>query len=319
MNHYLKPPSGDRRHKPIRMGDAPRAKVEFGDDFAPLSDARRADPGEARDQTERDDRSPRPGGARRAAPRDDADAYRRLPGEPGYRAGYRPVDESRRGPMVLALAVGILALFGFVVWNAYRDGVRPEGANGRIELADAGPFKSRPERSDQPAADSLEASVFDQVEPGDPPEDLVGGPSAAEPVATPELDPVPEPVVAATEAAPPVVPIVRDPPAPLTPAVQSPPPAPETRTSGAQPARGGPDVVQLAAVKSEADARAEWARRAAAAPDLYARAELLIQAADVNGQTVYRVRAQGFADRAEADAFCAAVKFRGGDCFRTVR
>ena len=74
-------------------------------------------------------------------------------------------------------------------------------------------------------------------------------------------------------------------------------------------------VVQLAAPSTEAAAQAEWARRAKAAPGLLGAAEKLVIQADVNGKTVYRLRAGSFATSSDADAFCAAIKASGGACF----
>ena len=36
-------------------------------------------------------------------------------------------EEAARGPLILTLAIGVLLIFGAVVWNPYRQGVRPEG------------------------------------------------------------------------------------------------------------------------------------------------------------------------------------------------
>ena len=60
---------------------------------------------------------------------------------------------------------------------------------------------------------------------------------------------------------------------------------------------------------------AEWARRVKAAPDLMQAAERSVMRADVNGKTVYRLRAGSFASRADANAFCSAIKASGGDCY----
>jgi cell division septation protein DedD len=84
-------------------------------------------------------------------------------------------------------------------------------------------------------------------------------------------------------------------------------------------APGGPYVVQLAALSSEAEAETEWAKRAKSAPDLFGSAEKIVVKAEVNGKTVYRLRAGAFAKAADAESFCAAFKARGGVCFRTAR
>jgi hypothetical protein len=77
----------------------------------------------------------------------------------------------------------------------------------------------------------------------------------------------------------------------------------------------GAYVVQLAAPSTEEAAQAEWGRRAKAAPGLLEAAEKLVIKADVNGKTVYRLRAGSFATSADANAFCSAIKASGGACF----
>ncbi len=78
---------------------------------------------------------------------------------------------------------------------------------------------------------------------------------------------------------------------------------------------GGTWVAQIAAAGTEAGAAAEWDRRAKAMPEFFAGAERYVQHADVNGKSVYRLRAGPFGSKADADAFCSAFKARGGNCF----
>jgi cell division septation protein DedD len=82
----------------------------------------------------------------------------------------------------------------------------------------------------------------------------------------------------------------------------------------------GKYVVQIAAASTEAAANSEWNKRVKASPELFSSAaEKIIVQADVNGRTVYRVRVGAFATAANADAFCSAIKAKGGACFRTAR
>jgi cell division septation protein DedD len=102
-------------------------------------------------------------------------------------------------------------------------------------------------------------------------------------------------------------------PKPRAPSVQTPPAqAPAFKPAFAA---NGAYVVQIAAPSSEASALAEWDRRAKALPEFFASAERYVVQADVNGKTVYRLRAGPFAAKADADAFCAAYKATGGNCF----
>lgn len=270
--------------------------------------------------------------------------FSRLPGETG---AYPRAEENRRGPIILLAAGAVVAIFALVVWNAYRDGVRPEGGEAAPQLADAGPFKSRPDPKQAPVDPAMEASVFESVEPtaepagAEPvvPEDgqgadaaPAGDPAAAAAPSASEVRPDP---MAAPAAAPPARPVQpaaigpvqtaatsAPPPAASAPApVPAPPPAPPAIRSApsGDPAfsPGGRYVVQLGAPSTEAAALAEWERRRRAMPELLGGAERFIVRADVNGRTVFRVRAGSFATAAEADAFCGRIKARGGDCFRT--
>ena len=73
-------------------------------------------------------------------------------------------------------------------------------------------------------------------------------------------------------------------------------------------------AVQLAALDTEALGRIEWERLSKKMPALLATRAPILLRADVAGRTVWRVRTGGFADTAEATAFCIKVKARGGSC-----
>lgn len=265
---------------------------------------------------------------------------------------YEPGD-SKRGPLILACTIVVIGVFGAVVWNAYSKGLRPANAAATPMLASSGPFKTRPDVK-APKAPDIDASVFERIAPSEkqpaPAETpdvreetkaaVATTPAPAPKTATPaEAPPKAEPVKLATPkpaAAPPPKPapqISPDAPISLTPApvqTAAATPAP-AKTEPAKPAASTPAalegayhpafaadgqyVVQLAAPSTEAAAMAEWARRAKAAPDLMQSAERSVVRADVNGKTVYRLRAGSFASRADANAFCGAIKASGGDCF----
>jgi SPOR domain len=307
--------------------------------------------------------------------------------------GYVAPEGSKRGPILLVGALVIVAVFSVVVWNAYREGVRPSDSNTAPQLAEAGAFKSKPDPVAGRSAAAVEASVFEQVEAprptitpapevrAEPPPPAVvaaAPPPAPLPLPTPATTvvsapkpavkpptPAPAPVTtqttpAATKPAPPPIatqpaatqpaatqPAATKPPATPAPAVTppvqtaaapAPKPAPKpAATEAAQPkseaisligsadyipvfVRDGKYLVQIAAASTEAGADAEWAKRVKATPELFAgSAEKIIVQADVNGRTVYRVRAGAFATAVDADAFCSAIKAKGGACFRTTR
>lgn len=263
-------------------------------------------------------------------------------------SGARGSDESKRGPMLLVGALVIVAVFGFVVWNAYRDGLAGEETAEAPELSTAGAFKTPPRVV--PEAPVVGEPI--EVEPAA--EVLDGAAIPAEP--EDEIRPALTPAPAATkpvEAAPPPSKVMAPPPAPLkqpapvavAPAVQqaaarpvvaTPPPAPApVKTAAATPAPAAPavsgdgykpafaaygdHVVQIAATQSEGAALAEWNKLSKAYPELLSGGQKFIVQADSNGKTVYRVRVGSFGSKADASQFCAAFKAKGGQCYPAVK
>jgi cell division septation protein DedD len=106
------------------------------------------------------------------------------------------------------------------------------------------------------------------------------------------------------------------PPADVTPAASAAPavatPAPKVLTAAAE--GGGEWAVQLAAPRSEADARSAVSKLKNKYADALGDSALSIHQADVKGQTIYRVRVGGLS-KADASALCSKLKAGGGDCF----
>jgi hypothetical protein len=85
-------------------------------------------------------------------------------------------------------------------------------------------------------------------------------------------------------------------------------------------ASGGRYVAQLAALQSEAGVEAAWRRYASRAPDLFARARMDVERADLGQRGVYyRFRAGYFADRDYAARFCERILQMGQVCFVAAR
>lgn len=254
------------------------------------------------------------------------------PFEDDYRGFDIREDEASRGPLILALAVCVLLIFAGVVWNTYRQGVRPDPAALPSVLAETQPYKSRPaDPGGQPvphtdkqfynAMDGSESTLRPGVPSGgavtlaggnemDPVQDGRGSvleiplrpPPAENPVAdgsgAEPARPRPEPgiIAAVTTRAP-------DPDGPL---------ASEARFNFLEE---GPWLVQLAALRSEDSAEAAWRRVTGAAPELYHGANKRIQRADLGPDGIFwRLRVGAFAQRAEAVAFCEAVRESGSNC-----
>ena len=74
-------------------------------------------------------------------------------------------------------------------------------------------------------------------------------------------------------------------------------------------------VVQLAAVSSEEGAEAAWRRLRQQARVLTDGHVSAVSEAEVNGQHVWRLRAFGFTDVAEASAFCSELRAVKAGCW----
>lgn len=111
---------------------------------------------------------------------------------------------------------------------------------------------------------------------------------------------------AATPAAPPAA---APPPAPVRPAATAP-----AAVAPPKAADAGGATVQLGALETEADAKAEWDRLGRRMPELLANRRMTVSRTDVNGKTWFRIRVGGFADIAAATAFCGQVRAKGGAC-----
>jgi hypothetical protein len=83
----------------------------------------------------------------------------------------------------------------------------------------------------------------------------------------------------------------------------------------AVPAQASRPVVQLAAARSPQRAAAEWRRLRLQAPKLTDGHLPAVIEAEVNGQQVWRLRTAGFADVAEASAFCTGIRAVRADCW----
>lgn len=262
------------------------------------------------------------------------------PYEEEYRGFEIRDDETSRGPLILTLALGVLIVFGAVVWNTYRQGVRPQDGALPMVVAEAQPYKRVPDDRGGIQIEDLDRRLYDaldgserQPEPtkvasatngylrGGPPQDLRPSGSAESSVTE-------SPAPAQSET-PPDMPVTG---APLPSA--TPPAAPaETETATAQPTltlreempvqqasrfafvSGGDYLVQISALRSEEAATEAWKRARRSNPDVFEGASMSIERADLGARGVfYRLRAGAFASRDTAADFCAALKSKGGDC-----
>ena len=80
----------------------------------------------------------------------------------------------------------------------------------------------------------------------------------------------------------------------------------------------GTNLVQLGAFSSPATAAQEWDRLQSRFGQLMTDRERVIQVSNQSSGTWYRLRASGFADRAEARRLCAALQAEGTECIAVV-
>ena len=80
----------------------------------------------------------------------------------------------------------------------------------------------------------------------------------------------------------------------------------------------GANLVQLGAFPSPALAAQEWDRLQGRFGQLMAERGRVIQVSNQSSATWYRLRASGFADRAEARRLCAALQAEGAECIAVV-
>jgi hypothetical protein len=73
-------------------------------------------------------------------------------------------------------------------------------------------------------------------------------------------------------------------------------------------------TVQLSSAKSEAAAQAAWDNLARKMPELFGQHRAMFQKTNESGPMPWRLRTGGFADSAQAKAFCDKVKAKGAQC-----
>jgi hypothetical protein len=146
-------------------------------------------------------------------------------------------------------------------------------------------------------------------------EDILSGDTAstdgklAPPPETPEPQALRASPHVAPAPAPPAVAVA--PPAPSKPVPEKLVAAPEKHPTASAVAKS--TFVQLAAVHSEDAAKSEWQRMTKRFPDL-ARHQPAFSKTDRDGHVLWRVRAGGFPDVAQATTFCERAHAKGLGC-----
>jgi cell division protein FtsN len=255
--------------------------------------------------------------------------------------------EGSRLPLLIVLALLVLAMFGGVVYLAYTQGVARGRGETPVLTAAVGPEKVAPESPggsqvpyqgfkiyEQPAPSDDQADATDTT-PAAPQAQAMTAPSpakvekpapvkavetpAAKPVVAMAPPPKPAPLQSTPSkpapkvaAAPPPPTIATGAPRPLvTPATAAPAPTP----AAAAPASGS-YVLQIGAYKSQAEADAAWKTYQGKHAALLAGYGENVQQADLGAKgTWYRLRVAGFRDKEVASGVCDRLKADGGACF----
>lgn len=265
----------------------------------------------------------------RYAARDDdqAEATYRVP--PARR---RLMDFGTRRLALIAGFLGCLVVLAISVWSAlgnHRGGTPPviEAARGPMRVRPENPGGMQLAGQNEDILSSNGGSRAGQLAPA--PEapapqvlrarqQAAAAAAAAPPVAQPVSLP-PITAAAGEGAVPPTAvspPVVRAPPASVIPNPVTPSPltSPVVRPAVPSGAAAGRVQAQLAAVASEQAAKSEWQRLAKRMPDILGGRQPVVVKVDREGQVVWRLRTGGFADQAQATAFCERVKAKGANC-----
>jgi hypothetical protein len=262
--------------------------------------------------------------------------------------------EGSRLPLLIVLALLVLAMFAGFVWLAYSEGVARGRGETPVITAQAGPARVAPENPGGSAEPYKGFKIYEQPAPPDddtaqnaaPAPAALSPPPATKPAVsepspapvTPAKTQAPAPVkVAAAAPAPKPVPAMKpsqlppQPAAPVGPATAPPralataaapaPAAPKPVPAAAPPAASaspatGAVVLQIGAYKSQADADAAWTTYKAKHASLLAGYAPDVRQADLGEKgTWYRLRIAGFPSKDVASALCDRLKADGGGCF----
>jgi len=257
--------------------------------------------------------------------------------------------EGSRLPLLIVLALLVLAMFAGFVWLAYSEGV----ARGRSEIpvvtAEAGPARTAPANPGGAATPYKGFKIYEQPAPPDdgagqavsPRADAAAKPAPAQPAQAPKPAPAaaaaaPKPAPAAKVETPPVKVAAATPaakPAPAANAAPAPakPSAPATAapkqltaaTASPAPAAAAPPanasgayVLQIGAYKSQAEADAAWNAYKAKHAALLAGYSPNVAQADLGDKGIwYRLRIAGLSSKDVAEGLCDRLKADGGGCF----
>ncbi|MEL6687250.1 MAG: SPOR domain-containing protein [Pseudomonadota bacterium] len=226
----------------------------------------------------------------------------------------------RAGLLKLVIGFCVLVTLIFIAIKVYQPGVRDRGDPPLI-TAENTPFKIVPENTEGFQTPDQDKEVFDVMSGEEPSTDVVTLPMPERPMNRPEADSVPDsnandpestgdtPDVETTPAN-----VTRNDPEPVveTPVTQAPAPAPIRNND----ATLSDWVVQVASLRSQAEADAAYTRIETAVTPLLSRYNRDVVRVDLGDRGIYyRARVAGFSTRDDASALCDQLKAAGQSCF----
>jgi len=248
-------------------------------------------------------------------------------------------EEGSRLPLLIVIALLVLAAFAGVVWLAYSQGVQRGRSDApRMIVAASGPDKEAASNSEP--SNGTDLKIYQQQAPiGEDTEAIPPTQTAPAPRVTAQTSPI----VVAPKVAPAVTPKPESPakeafkeapavkPVPKLVVVEKPKPNVVAQTQPSSTAitiapvvavtpkpadaAAGAYALQIGAYKSQADADTAWKAYEAKHPIVGGYAED-VQKADLGGKgTWYRLRVGSFSNKAVATALCDKLKADGGNCF----
>ena len=242
-------------------------------------------------------------------------------------------EERSRLPLLIVVALVVLAAFAGVVWLAYNQGVARGRASAAVVIAaPEGPVRTAPADAGGDATPYTGLKVYGQPVPPDQEAKSSSLAQAAPRSVIPDVSLTANAVVRPTTEAPPVrlnpeTPIVAAAPAapiPAKPATQAPvrkavPAAAAVEPSSPAAARSvlaGSAVLQIGAYETQEIADGAWASFKARHAGIAGTLAEDVQRVDLGAKGIwYRLRMGPFADKTAATAACEKLKAEGATCF----
>ena len=218
---------------------------------------------------------------------------------------YTPEEErgGGRGRLIAGAFVGVALLVGVLVAYSLNEGGGGVAPVSPDLTAQPGPAPSEQAAAEAAAQEDVFADLREEEVPAaETAEQAAEAPAPAAEAAPASIIP---PASTAVEPASAPEPEVAAAPAPATPAP----------VAAAAPASGGAFVVQIMALREEAEVRGAWAALQKKHGAVLSGQALDVERADLGDRGVfYRVRAAGYETRAAAISACEKLKAAGQDC-----